>query len=388
MMHSEKQNHSAESWDIDLKPYRVLLIIGDQWKEPDSFVIKCQWNIPFNYSSGGTGECEFPQIAALLKTWCIPFDILRLDQDDLKIEDFLNEEMKPRYGCILWDADQSRLENRNYFVLEQAVADYEISLIAISNRIKEPVICKLLGLEYLACHAHSSRIEVTADHFVTRGMTGKIIPERKKFPYQKRVQVKVTDALVIAVQGKFPQITAKDISQDTKAVWIGGDYSIMFDWYPEMRRLLRRSITWCIGYSIYKTYPDTVIMAMDDPGAAQNAYLEHWHYPTLSKTEIMERIIEPLKKHNAMMVVNVCPGFADVETKKIVPSWTKKFVDPFGTLQDYPSTKEGIDEGFRLGVFEIQSHGWTHMHPDLRYPSCPWWEADVEGEKAEVGWYR
>lgn len=387
-MQSKQEKHSTRNWHIDLKPYRVLLIIGDQWRDPNSFVISCKWNIPFDYSSGKGDDCEFEQIAALLKSWCIPFDILRLDENDLKIEDFLNEEMKPKYGCILWDADQSKLGNRDYPVLEQAVADYGISLIAISNKIKEPVICKLLGLEYLATHSHSSRIEVSADHFITREMTGATIPKNKIFPYQKRVQVKLTDALALAVQGKFPQITVKNISKDTKAVWIGGDYSIMFDWYPEMRELLRLAITWCIGYSIYKTYPDTVIIVMDDPGSAQNAYLEHWHYPTLSKTQIMERLILPLKENGALLVINVCPGFPDVETKKIIPSWTKKMVDRFGALQDYPSTKEGIDEGLRLGVFEIQSHGWTHMHPDLRYPSCPWWEADVEGEKAEVGWYR
>jgi hypothetical protein len=45
-------------------------------------------------------------------------------------------------------------------------------------------------------------------------------------------------------------------------------------------------------------------------------------------------------------------------------------------------------DGLAAGVIEVQSHGWTHMQPDLDSPPGPWWGADLKGEKAEVGWYR
>ena len=51
------------------KPYRVLLIIGNQWKDPRSFVV----------NDGG----DFQHLVTLLKSWGIPFDILRLDQQKL-----------------------------------------------------------------------------------------------------------------------------------------------------------------------------------------------------------------------------------------------------------------------------------------------------------------
>ena len=41
----------------------------------------------------------------------------------------------------------------------------------------------------------------------------------------------------------------------------------------------------------------------------------------------------------------------------------------------------------KAGVLEIESHGWTHMQPDLESPPGPWWTADLEGEASSDGWY-
>ena len=55
-------------------PYRVLVVIGDQWKDPGSYTISMR-----------TGEVEFCDVINMLKVWGIPFDILRLDQQRLQI---------------------------------------------------------------------------------------------------------------------------------------------------------------------------------------------------------------------------------------------------------------------------------------------------------------
>ena len=70
------------------------------------------------------------------------------------------------------------------------------------------------------------------------------------------------------------------------------------------------------------------------------------------------------------------------------PPGTSNFTDGFGTKQDYVSTKKGLDEGVALGVLEIESHGWTHMQPDLDSPPGPWWGSPLMDERAEMGWYR
>ena len=82
------------------------------------------------------------------------------------------------------------------------------------------------------------------------------------------------------------------------------------------------------------------------------------------------------------------PGFVDDKQHRIVPSWQQQFTDEFGTKQDYVSTKKGLDEGIAEGVFEIESHGWTHMQPDLTSPPGPWWGSPIDQERAEMGWYR
>jgi len=108
----------------------------------------------------------------------------------------------------------------------------------------------------------------------------------------------------------------------------------------------------------------------------------------LSEAQIRHSIIAPLQAHHAILSLNIVPGFVDDAQHKIVPSWHQNFTDGFGTKQDYVSTKKGLDEGVAAGVLEIESHGWTHMQPDLTSPPGPWWGAPLMDERAEVGWYR
>ena len=72
-----------------LKPYRVLIVISDQWKDPRSFLV----------SGGG----EFQTIITMFKSWGIPFDILRLDQTMMDRNHFTDFSGRARYGAILWD---------------------------------------------------------------------------------------------------------------------------------------------------------------------------------------------------------------------------------------------------------------------------------------------
>jgi hypothetical protein len=65
----------------------------------------------------------------------------------------------------------------------------------------------------------------------------------------------------------------------------------------------------------------------------------------------------------------------------------QKFTDRHGVLQDYGSTKEGMLAALAAGIVEIESHGWTHMQPDLDSVPGPWWNADLNGEASAIGWY-
>ena len=355
-----------------LKPYRVLIVISDQWKDPRSFLV----------SGGG----EFQTLVTMFKSWGIPFDILRLDQTLMDPSHFADFAGKARYGAILWDVP-GEVSQADQALVTDAVQKLHISLIAIGDRVRQPGIQRLLGIQFKSEHMNSAHPMVKGESFVLRGVGPDLRQQGPDVISMQREQVEVTDAKVLADAGGAAQVTEKEIDPDTRAIWIGGDPDQML-LYQGMRTALRRSVTEAIGYSLTKSWTKTIILTMDDMGNAQNAWLEHWHYPALSEAQIRHSMIEPLQAHHAILSLNIVPGFVDDAQHKIVPTWRQLFTDGFGTRQDYVSTKKGLDEGVALGVLEIESHGWTHMQPDLDSPPGPWWGSPLMDERAEVGWYR
>ncbi len=363
------------SSNTSIRPYKVLLVIGDQWEDPMSCLVTPRSD-------------ELWPLVIMFKSWGIPFDIVRLDQEFMDINRFIGPDGKPNVGCIIWDADQTtELQPQHYQVLREAVNDHGISLIALSDRIREPIIQELLGIEYIDSRRTSDKLNHSGEHFITKGLRDPLDHTDEPGANKKSVQVKLVDAESIVKQGQYPQVTVRQLPSGARAVWIGGDIDRLFS-YQECRIILRRAITFSIGYSLFKTWENKATMKFDDPGSAQNAWLDHWHYPTLTEQQIDEHLIRPLEKHNAILIINVCPGFVNDELRRVEPSFQRKFIDGFGTLQDYPSTKRGLIKGMKAGVIEIQFHGLTHMQPDLWSPPGPWYGSALDKERAEVGWYR
>ena len=355
-----------------LKPYRVLIVISDQWKDPRSFLV----------SGGG----EFQTLVTMFKSWGIPFDILRLDQTLMDASHFADFAGKARYGAILWDVP-GEVSPADQALVSDAVQKLHISLIAIGDRVRQPAIQTLLGIHYKSAHMNSAHPLVKGESFVLRGLGPDLRQPGPDVIAMTRPQVDVTDAKILAEAGGMPQITEREIDKDTRAIWIGGDSDQMLLYQP-IRTALRRAVTEAIGYALTKSWTKTIILTMDDMGNAQNVWLEHWHYPALSAEQIRHSMIEPLQAHHAILSLNIVPGFVDDAQHKIVPTWRQQFTDGFGTRQDYVSTKKGLDEGVVAGVLEIESHGWTHMQPDLTSAPGPWWGAPLMDERAEMGWYR
>ena len=84
------------------------------------------------------------QLVVMLKSWGIPFDIVRLDQQSLDINMFLDPDDKPLHGCIIWAADpQAELLRQDYGVLTEAVEQHGVNVIALSHMIDQPEIEKM-----------------------------------------------------------------------------------------------------------------------------------------------------------------------------------------------------------------------------------------------------
>jgi PKD repeat protein len=379
-----KNNISSE---IFLKPFRVMVVIDIDWySDPQSYVESSSW--------------AFHDVVTLLKLWSIPFDILRLDNNLLNITEFIDAEGKPKYGVIIWNCRQDRfgptsaLGTRDWSVLETVVVNYGISLIALANTILEPHIQGLLGINYMDLRSSicwydmNDSFLITRDHFITRGYNGTTIDSVTMGRQGSHVRFDAAKATVLGSQGPWPQLAVRDLNESTKAVWIGGNRDQVFSSSPIMAKILREAIVYCIGYSLYKTYPDTVLLRIDDMGSSQSAYLSSWLYGQLSQEQIRNSIVQPLLTHNATLAVMYLTGYPRHIEKTVLKSWTVDWVDVHGTRQNLTSNYLGILEGMSKGVLEIESHGWTHMDPDLASPPGPWWDNPGGTEWNNIAWYR
>jgi hypothetical protein len=404
----ESSRESAEN-AVGLKPYRVLVVIGDQWDDPMSYNID---------PARVKGE-DFLDVVTMLKIWGIPFDILRLDEQRLQINRFLDYEARPAYGCIIWMADPEKLTgmSANYETLNRVVNEYGMSLIILSDYIKASGVAELAGINFKKMvktsldHDRNS-YSISGSHFITREADGVhlpdidlaaassipeangITPENSRITgdpiYFDLVECSAQPSVtLLGTVGGVPQLSVRDIDEDTKVVWIGGDK----DWYrkyPVMRRIFRRALVYSMGYGLFNdNFENGYIFIMDDVGCSEHAWSLTWHYPTPAKDTLIKYLIEPLEKYGFMMVMNLTPGFANPEKKLIESSWNvPPFRDIFGNWQNYGSTKEGLDEGLKRGVFELQPHrAWSHMNWDLDSPPGPWWGSPVDGELKITDWY-
>lgn len=363
---------------ISLKPYRVLIVIDVDFQgNSQSYVDSSDW--------------AFNDVASLLKLWSVPFDVLRLDQNKLSTSDFLDGQGNVKYGVIIWNCNPYALPSgsQDWTILTTAVQNYGISLISLANTFGDITIQDLLGINYVytAYTRMTDPFNITVDHYITRGMVGMSIPagnpgqEGTMGGYGCQITFDTSKVTVLASQGNWTQLAVRDLSDTTKTVWIGGNRDNEFDLSPVMANILRNSIAYCMGYLVTKTYPNTVMLEMDDPGSSASAYLQSWHYPVLTKAQIEASIIVPLQLHNATLAVMYVPGYAESVDNSTLKSWTVDWVDPFGTEQNLTSNYLGILEGMSKGVLQVESHGWTHMAPDL----AGWYDNSTEW--ANPTWY-
>jgi hypothetical protein len=85
-----------------LKPYRVLVVVAD-WGDPASQVI--------------SGNDAFQPVAALLKAWSVPFDILRLDQQNLGVSylSMANYRIGRKRRGVMWSNNVTEGNRRLVF---------------------------------------------------------------------------------------------------------------------------------------------------------------------------------------------------------------------------------------------------------------------------------
>jgi hypothetical protein len=358
------------------KPYRVLLVV-ERWNDPSGVLVDSQAD-------------DFQPVAALLKAWLVPFDILRVDRQRLDASHLFERPGKARYGLIVWLADLASYENQDLRALGEAVRA-GTSFLAAGSRVLHPVLEELLGLKFKEVYTSVEPFRVTRPHFITRELAGKKMDPLKLWTLDtdNRLWVEAQTAEVLIAQEQHPAMTIRSVGGESSAIWMGVQRTASLRDSLYWRGLFQRSLVWALGYLVLPDidYQNRVILVLDDWGSTEKTLHASWRYPTLTEEQIQQRLIAPLKTRQEVAVATTVSGFLDRKTKRVVSPWTQKFTDSFGVLQDSPSTHKGLQAGVKAGVLEVQSHGWTHMQPDLDSPPGPWWTADLAGEASAWGWF-
>ena len=354
-----------------LKPYRVLLVV-DRWADPASQVI-------------ASDKDPFQPVAALLKAWSVPFDIFRLDQQTFGAGYLFERSGGVRYGAVVWLADASSHVNKNMAGLADAVAA-GTSLVAVASRFQDPALEQILGLKFKEDYRAADSFAIGTAHFITRE-----IAEQKfaNWVSPAHMWVEPRGAQVLLGQGRHPVVTVHQPSPDTAAVWMAAPSFAALRDSPYWRSIFFRALVWSLGYAVMPDvdYAHRILLMCDDWGAADKSFLSYWRYQTVGEERMRDKVIPPLARRKAVVSANVVTGFVDRKTHRVISPWGQKFTDAYGVLQDYTSTQRALKAAAAAGVLEIQSHGWTHMQPDLDSPPGPWWTADLEGEASASGWY-
>jgi hypothetical protein len=348
----------------------VLLVVAS-WGDPSSQVI--------------TDKDSFQPVAALLKAWSVPFDIFRLDQQVLGASYLFDRSRNPRYGTVLWLADLPSYAGKNLAVLAEAVQQ-GTSIIIAASRFNDAGLERILGLHYLADYRAPDPILRGPAHFITRELAGDKKPEHEQ---SLHFSVECQGAQALISQGRHAVLTVYEPSPESAAIWIGVPDLRWLQNSPYWRAVFQRSLLFGLGYLVLPDvdYSRSVLVMIDDWGAADKSFLSYWRYQTVPEQVMRDKVIPVLESHHAVVSANVVTGFVDRKTRRVISPWSQKFTDGYGVEQDYKSTRRGLQAAVTAGVLEIQSHGWTHMQPDLDSPPGPWWTADLNGEASAGGWY-
>jgi len=361
------------TWAI--KPYRVLLVV-ERWNDPTSVLVDHE-------------KDHFQPVAALLKAWSVPFDVLRLDQQHLDGTYLFSRSGEVRYGVAIWLADAASYSGQDMASLEQAV-HAGTSLLVAKSRFLDSALERLLGLKFKETYTATDPLQVTEAHFITRELAPhKMDRLNVSWDFNNRIWVEPQGARVLIDQYRHPVLTINQPEPESSAIWIGVPALSSLRDSAYWRQLFFRSLLHSLGYLVSPNvdYTRSVEIEIDDWGTADKGFLSYWRYLEPSEDTLRHYLIAPLERRHAVVAANVITGYVDRKEKRIASPWVQKFTDLYGLQQDYASTQRGLKAAAAAGVVEIESHGWTHMQPDLESPPGPWWTADLAGDGSADGWY-
>ena len=243
-----------------LLPYRFLLVVSNQWNDPASYLIE--------------DSDEFRILVTLLKNWGLPFDILRLDQQNFDRYHLIDREGVPRYSTIIWDADPAHLEGEDLRLLPILVKEHAVNLVILGDAVSPPEVADLAGIKHVTEYRLNYGLSFIGEHFITRDIKqreGEFLAKIDYYAYGNKVTL--TSAQAIVTRGHLPFLTVREFENAGRVAWLGTHRQKSQINIQIMRDLLKRCLVWANGYALYTEYQKSILLFMDDFGTSDRTYL-------------------------------------------------------------------------------------------------------------------
>ena len=342
-----------------LPPYQALLVADSHLSRFDS-----QGRII-------AGNHLLSDLIGLFKIWSIPFQVI--DPSSINFDDqlLLDDNGHPKYGTIIWCGAKKRLGRS----LSSSELETLLKIAAQGTGFVDPggflldfpelhpTLWKTKAQAAKPFRIRQPDPHLNPNHFISKNnlpppWTEEIFSFRHHLianPSQTLAQVGGQPILVHGQTGNGRHVLLRPASNQS------------YRRNPGLAKLLRRSILWSMGYGLFRHYPSTVMLRMDDPGAANPLYLEKWNFPSLTRAQVEQALLAPLRKYQAHADIFMTPGTVLLPTDPKKPvtvqeAWTvPPLIDRYGNRQDFPALWQGISQGVSEGLLSFQSHGLTHV---------------------------
>ena len=199
-----------------------------------------------------------------------------------------------------------------------------------------------------------------------------------------------------------PVVLARQIGRGV-VVTLGFHPSRARDRDGAVTALLKHLLVWgAVAPVAWLDLEGTFVLRMDDAGGAQNVHLRSWSYPKLGEAEWIA-LATTVKQRNARMSIAYSAGWVDdgdpirgsLEVAGRLPPRIAGLVHPSplvtyrdrsghapGRVHDYQAEFRGMQALRAAGAGEVELHGYTHLHPDVRA-----WATSSDRYDA-IAWYR
>jgi len=399
---------------------KVLLLTSKATLPPSTNLIG---DSPFN----PRGDKEVVDYIELLTASNIPFDLKYID--NFVFNDCIEKD-KIKYSTIIFTEPETLLSAEQIDLFQKLSHHYGISIIASYNKIG-PLTKSFFGIEKVIGKkiCFPCLIDVNTSDFSDKNIAPGIklgngfqiswqkwglkrhpIRYFKKhikkflqqvFVYQKVISVDESKIHATIKNSSDPVIQSYQYGRAVN-YYIALQSDTYLDRFNSLHRIVREIIRKNSGWGMVEcNLADTMVLRMDDPGTCERIYLDGYNTEILDK-KVWDEIFKLLQTIKAKLSVMYVPlwvddaninngrlfiGDKEVQNRKPGAIYHSKDVIFYKNTNkgkhtyNYKTEFAALQSGAQNGWLDIESHGLTHVDPDItswskaqdRYSNFNWY---------------